>query len=74
MPVHPNRRSPIRQIHNTNSNTLTHTQIHSTRKSSEPQLAPLTPEAGVTTLLVHPMTGDRGEHIRFVAELKALLP
>jgi hypothetical protein len=36
MPVHPNRHSPIRQIHNTNSNTLTHTQIHSTRNSSEP--------------------------------------
>jgi F420-dependent oxidoreductase-like protein len=31
-------------------------------------------EAGVTTLLVHPMTGDAGEHVRFIEELKALLP
>jgi F420-dependent oxidoreductase-like protein len=31
-------------------------------------------EAGVTTLLVHPMSGDRGEQVRFVEELKALLP
>ncbi|MDV3127436.1 LLM class F420-dependent oxidoreductase [Mycobacterium sp. 21AC1] len=31
-------------------------------------------EAGVTTLLVHPMTADRSEHIRFAEELQALLP
>ena len=31
-------------------------------------------EAGVTTLLVHPLTGDRRESVRFVEELQALLP
>ena len=31
-------------------------------------------EAGVTTLLVHPHTADRGEHVRSVEELRALLP
>ena len=31
-------------------------------------------EAGVTTLLVHPLTGDRRESVRYVEELKGLLP
>src|SRR6476619_1004438 len=31
-------------------------------------------EAGVTTLLVHPLTGDRRESVRFVEELQGLLP
>jgi alkanesulfonate monooxygenase SsuD/methylene tetrahydromethanopterin reductase-like flavin-dependent oxidoreductase (luciferase family) len=31
-------------------------------------------EAGVTTLLVHPLSGDRRESVRFVEELLALLP
>jgi F420-dependent oxidoreductase-like protein len=31
-------------------------------------------EAGVTTMLVHPLTGDRRESVRFVEELQALLP
>lgn len=31
-------------------------------------------EAGVTTLLVHPLSADRRESVRFVEELKALLP
>ena len=31
-------------------------------------------EAGVTTLLVHPLTGDRRESVSFVEELQALLP
>ena len=31
-------------------------------------------EAGVTTLLVHPMTADRGEYVRYVEELRGLLP
>ena len=31
-------------------------------------------EAGVTTLLVHPLTGDRRESVRFVEELHDLLP
>src|SRR3954464_9861776 len=31
-------------------------------------------EAGVTTLLVHPLTGDRRESVRFVEELRGLLP
>ena len=31
-------------------------------------------EAGVTTLLVHPLSGDRTETLRFVEELQALLP
>jgi alkanesulfonate monooxygenase SsuD/methylene tetrahydromethanopterin reductase-like flavin-dependent oxidoreductase (luciferase family) len=31
-------------------------------------------EAGVTTLLVHPLTGDRRESVRFVENLQELLP
>ncbi len=31
-------------------------------------------EAGVTTLLVHPVTADRGEYVRYVEELRGLLP
>ena len=31
-------------------------------------------EAGVTTLLVHPLSSDRRESVRFVEELRALLP
>src|SRR3954464_11467409 len=31
-------------------------------------------EAGVTTLLVHPLSGDRRESVRFVEELRGLLP
>jgi alkanesulfonate monooxygenase SsuD/methylene tetrahydromethanopterin reductase-like flavin-dependent oxidoreductase (luciferase family) len=31
-------------------------------------------EAGVTTMLVHPLTGDRRESVRYVEELQALLP
>jgi len=31
-------------------------------------------EAGVTTLLVHPLSGDRRESVRYVEELRALLP
>ncbi|MEV3901441.1 LLM class F420-dependent oxidoreductase [Mycobacterium sp. NPDC050551] len=31
-------------------------------------------EAGVTTMLVHPLTGDRRESVRFVEELQSLLP
>ena len=31
-------------------------------------------EAGMTTLLVHPLTGDRRETVAFVEELQALLP
>jgi F420-dependent oxidoreductase-like protein len=31
-------------------------------------------EAGVTTLLVHPLSGDRRESVRFVEELRELLP
>jgi hypothetical protein len=30
-------------------------------------------EAGVTTLLVHPQTGDRRESVRYVEELRELL-
>ena len=30
-------------------------------------------EAGVTTLLVHPLTGDRRESVRYVEELRELL-
>ncbi len=42
MPVHPNRFGPIRQIHTTKPNTLTHTQLHSTRNSSQPHSWQLT--------------------------------
>jgi len=31
-------------------------------------------EAGVTTLLVHPLTGDQREFVRYVEELRELLP
>lgn len=31
-------------------------------------------DAGVTTMLVHPLTGDRREYVRFVEELRELLP
>ncbi|MGH3678514.1 MAG: LLM class F420-dependent oxidoreductase [Mycobacterium sp.] len=31
-------------------------------------------DAGVTTMLVHPLTGDRLEYVRFVEELRELLP
>ncbi len=31
-------------------------------------------EAGVTTMLVHPLTGDRRESVRYVEELQSLLP
>jgi F420-dependent oxidoreductase-like protein len=31
-------------------------------------------EAGVTTMLVHPLTGDRRESVQFVEELQSLLP
>ena len=31
-------------------------------------------EAGVTTLLVHPLTADRGESVRYVEELRELMP
>ena len=31
-------------------------------------------EAGVTTLLVHPLSSDRRESVRFVEQLRALLP
>ena len=31
-------------------------------------------EAGVTTLLVHPLAADRSESVRFVEELQDLLP
>jgi F420-dependent oxidoreductase-like protein len=31
-------------------------------------------EAGVTTLLVHPLTADRREYVRFVEELREMLP
>ena len=31
-------------------------------------------EAGVTTLMVHPLSSDRRESVRFVEELRALLP
>lgn len=31
-------------------------------------------EAGVTTMLVHPLAGDRRESVRFVEELQSLLP
>ena len=31
-------------------------------------------EAGVTTLLVHPLTGDRRESVRYVEELRELMP
>ena len=31
-------------------------------------------EAGVTTLLVHPLTGDRRESLRYVEELRELIP
>ena len=30
-------------------------------------------EAGVTTLLVHPLTGDRRESVRYVEELRELM-
>ncbi len=31
-------------------------------------------EAGVTTLLVYPLTGDRRESVRYVEELRELMP
>ena len=31
-------------------------------------------EAGVTTLLVQPLAGDRRESVRYVEELRGLLP
>ena len=31
-------------------------------------------DAGVTTLLVHPLTGDRRESVKYVEQLRELLP